>query len=746
MAVQVRRLQTNFSKGELSPLIEGRPDLASYFEGGSVIENFILLRQGGLARRVGTRFVAEAKFNNFLIILIPFESSVGDTYVLEFGDFYIRFYKNGVQLQASAGGPLEVVSPYSITNLPDLHYTQSVDVMFLFHPDHPQRKLSRLSDTNWVLTQIVFNPPPTFEADSDISGGTATLTPGAVSGNGVAFTASSAVWLAGDVGRLIIFGASRAVITAVSGAIATADILDVFPNTSPIPAGQWLLRLGPQVTLDPNIKEPIGAQVTLVAGAAAFRSTDVGKFIFIYGGLVRIDVFDSSTQVRGEILSVMGDATDANPPAAPAGAWTLEVASWSVANGFPRTGEFFQGRLVQASTRAEPSAIWFSRSDDFENYATGVSADDAISHTMATKQLNRIEWLADSKALFLGTMGSEHRITSGQTAEVLGGDVIPLVQRISSHGSSHIQPVLIGSRIIFVDRSLLRIMAILFSIEEDNFDPVEVTGAAEQITVGGLRLGPVALSRSPDPRIFYVRQDGTLVVLTYYYQEKVIGFTRLTTDGMFLGVAVTSRVGKPDQITVAVNRLVSSTNRIYIEVFEDNATELTGRPWTGIYTDSAKVYDLNGVSTTVFTGLGHLTGKAVEIVADGSVRPSQVVEPAGTITLPTAATEHVEIGLPYVSTITTMRPAIEGQMIEGLPRNWRTLFARLHQTIGGKLNSGLLLYPPSPLNVLNPFTGDVQITPEGNYDTDGRITVVQDQPYPMILLALFGELAIGDHG
>jgi len=69
---------------------------------------------------------------------------------------------------------LEIVTPYDETNLRTLHYTQSVDVLFLFHPKFRERRINHLSDQNWVLTDITHNPPPSIEADFDISDPTAT--------------------------------------------------------------------------------------------------------------------------------------------------------------------------------------------------------------------------------------------------------------------------------------------------------------------------------------------------------------------------------------------------------------------------------------------------------------------------------------------------------------------------------------------------------------------------------------------
>lgn len=169
MAAKARRLYSNFSKGELSPLLDGRPDLAGYFEGGRTALNWYLLRQGGLVRRPGSRFANTTAFSTLDSILIPFEFSVDDAFVLEFGDHYIRFYKDDLRIESSPGLPYELVSPYGAENLRTIHVTQSADVLFIFHPLYQQRRLSRIADTNWVIQPISYRPPPSFEADTDIS-------------------------------------------------------------------------------------------------------------------------------------------------------------------------------------------------------------------------------------------------------------------------------------------------------------------------------------------------------------------------------------------------------------------------------------------------------------------------------------------------------------------------------------------------------------------------------------------------
>lgn len=774
------------------------------------MENVRLLRQGGIQRRIGSRFVREVKNSAKDTILLPFEFSVNDAAIMEAGEFYFRFFKNKAPILTSAGGPaVEVVTGYEEGDLRSIHFTQSADVLFFFHADYQQERLSRISDTNWALSSTIYTPPPSFEDDTDISAG-ASLGVAALTGTGKKVRAASAVFLAGDIGRIIVVGASRAVITAVDDTSqVTVDILDAFthsitagPNTGTaagtnfqstahglavgnyitftsgaqsgqirrvtvivdpdnvtidaafpasasaqswskvvaIATGAWLMRLSPQATLDANIKEPINAQVTLVAGLASFRSVDVGKFIRMYGGLVKITTFDSAVQVKGEILAVLVDAADANPAVLPAGAWTLEVTSWDVTQGFPRTGEFFQGRLYQASTEGQPTTVWGSVADDFDSYAVGASAENAVEYTVASRQVNQIEWLGDNIDLFLGTSGSEHRMRAGQSDAAIGGDVIPLVERVSTEGCAGIQPVVISRHTLFIDRSRLRVLMMAFDLNQDGFSPVELTVAAEHIAGTGFRLGHIAYQRRPDKRLHMIREDGQLVTLTFLPQEKVVGFTRYTTDGTFESVAVIPQAaGKPDQIWVIVKRTINGATKRYVEVLDEDHESLASRGWKSLQTDCAKVY--SGSATATITGLSHLEGKTVDVVADGGYRGTKVVS-GGAITLDDAYSV-VEVGLHYDSTAQSMRPALEGQVLEGIPRSWDKVFVRMNKTRGGKLNGQDLIYDPSAIGADGLFEGDLPVTTQA-WDSDGRITITQNQPYPMTVLAMFGTLSLGD--
>lgn len=109
-------IQTSFAAGELAPKLRARVDIAKYRAGAALMRNFYVdFAGGGASTRQGTKFVNYAKLN--LPRLIAFQSSVSISYVLEFGDHYIRFHQNGapvleapVAIQSITGSPVTVNS------------------------------------------------------------------------------------------------------------------------------------------------------------------------------------------------------------------------------------------------------------------------------------------------------------------------------------------------------------------------------------------------------------------------------------------------------------------------------------------------------------------------------------------------------------------------------------------------------------------------------------------------------------
>lgn len=235
-------LQSNFNAGEWSPQLYGRVDLPKRKSALSHCLNYVPLLQGPLTRRPGTEYIANVASNDASVRLQRFEFNVTQAYILEFTNNRIRFYTEGGQL-LSGGAPYTVTTTYAASELSAVQFTQSDDVLYIVHPNHPPATLSRLGATNWVLADIVFVDGPylprnvgqnTMSASSVVVGASATLTVATTDGvNGGAGFQST------DIGRLVRLantttGAATQwsvfLITAVTNTLtATATVLGLTP-------------------------------------------------------------------------------------------------------------------------------------------------------------------------------------------------------------------------------------------------------------------------------------------------------------------------------------------------------------------------------------------------------------------------------------------------------------------------------------------------------------------------------------
>jgi len=264
--IDARLAQNSFNGGIWSPILVGRTDFAKHGSAVRRMENFIVWPHGPAEYRPGFKYIAKADSDWVNARLIPFEFSVTQAYIIEAGHKYFRFYKDQAQIEASAGVPYEVVTPYEYGDLPELKWCQSADVLYLFHPDYATRKLSRTAHDAWTLQEITWAPGP-MSVQAYLPA--ATLTLSAVSGADVTFTASASVFLGGDVGRLIVSGIGRASIVSVtSGTVVVCNIFDSFLAVGPIASGSWSMKGSPYAELTPSIIEPVGGICTLTAGAA----------------------------------------------------------------------------------------------------------------------------------------------------------------------------------------------------------------------------------------------------------------------------------------------------------------------------------------------------------------------------------------------------------------------------------------------------------------------------------------------
>lgn len=212
-------LQDSFNSGEFSPLVQGKITADRYKTGLDTCLNWLPLAQGPVTRRPGTYFSAAVKDSIAKTRLQAFVFSETQAYILEFGNDYIRFYRNGAQILI-LGVPVEVVTTYTTAEVFQLKFAQSADTLYIVHPNHFPASLTRTSDTVWTYTTLTFNDGPYVDQNR-----TTTTMNGSAATGAIIVNASSVVginngqgFLASDVGRLIrVFNGG-----AVSIAIITA--------------------------------------------------------------------------------------------------------------------------------------------------------------------------------------------------------------------------------------------------------------------------------------------------------------------------------------------------------------------------------------------------------------------------------------------------------------------------------------------------------------------------------------------
>jgi len=521
--------------------------------------------------------------------------------------------------------------------------------------------------------------------------------------------------------------------------------------TPGIAAGLWFLRGAPQATCDvQSKKEPIGALVNLNFSIASMRPSYVGKFIKLLGGTIELTEYVSAIQMKGVIRSVLTESTTANPGVVAIGAWRLHEGSWSATHGFPFALEFHQGRLLAAGTTSQPTTVWGSNLYDLNSFAVGALATDAYEFTIRAKSQDGIQSLTSLGSLFIATANDEHVARGTGSDAPIAGDTPPLIKTISHVGSQHVQPLAVDSAIIVLQRLKTQVNSMSYSVSEsadaDSFVPSDLTIFARQISEMKFAHHQPVYYQIPNAIVFFIMENGQLAGLTFKPRQEVAAWSRTVTDGEFESVAVVPHENSQGMtVYVVVKRVINGATKRFIEYFEDNETALSARGWTSLHTDCAVTGTILAGATTI--AVPHLEGETVDVVIGGSAVAQKIVT-GGVVTLaiedvPEGDTTY-EVGLHYNATVTTLRPSIPNEVTDCLKRMWKIVFVRLKDTIGGLIN-GKPLKAQTGIGGARMFSGLAKIENVETEDQyDGALTIVQNQPYPMTVVGISGQVAYAD--
>jgi len=489
-----------------------------------------------------------------------------------------------------------------------------------------------------------------------------------------------------------------------------------------------------------NIKSGIGHSNAYIGGFVGYKSSGTYSCCYSTGAVYAVG---NPTNGGGFAGYDSGTMT--------ACFWDKETSGWTTTKGtavgkttqemktestFTSAGwDFTSVWRLPSYTRSPgiPNALWFSKSDDYDNFDIGTQDDDAIQINIPTT--NPILWIDSLESVLVGTSGDEWSVSSNK----LGTPITPSnvgCKLQSNYGSSNIQPVQTNEVLLFVDYAARKIRELTMGNYEGKYVANDMTVLAEHITYPGVIC--IAHQKNPESILWCVLSDGSLVGMVYDREQNVVAWFKCPISGTVLSVCVIPSAGE-DEVWIDIKRTINGQTKIYVEKI--NAWEFAEQ--SDAYFVDCGITAEFGTPQAVVAGLDHLEGETVQIVADGAVEAEQTVS-GGQIVLSRTASK-VHVGLPYSYLLQPMRlvpPYSEGSSISAVKRLvglsvsfYKTLLAK-YGTDADNLQSidwrSTEDYDSPP----SLFTGDKTVVLESRYNPETPLYIGGSEPMPCTVRAL----------
>jgi hypothetical protein len=780
---------TSFTKGELSPRLKGRTDYAGYFNGCETLLNMVVLLQGGATRRPGTLFSDYTKNQTDdqpgMAKLIPFQFSVTQAYMLEFGNLYMRVFRNGFPIDNGSGGTVEIATPWNGTEVFELGHAQSADTMYLTHPNHQPQVITRSSHTAWTIAPFNTVDGPYMDNTSN----QATLTLGATSGaTTVSFSSTAGINNGAglgpnDVWRLIRFSNGTSYcwmsITAVtSPTTANVNIGPTIKNGATVPADG----------VGPSINWHLGAWYT--------------------------------------------------------GNWPWLVSFWQQRLFFAATNQQpsrLDGSQTNDFTNFAPTLADGTVVDN--NAVSWIIVDDQVNAARWLVAAGS----AQMPQLAIGNDGSEQVLQAGGAAQALTPTSVQAFRETNIGGRAHAAAFRVNKAVIFASFGGRKLYEWAFNWQSDGYIGADKSVESEHLTRSGLV--DIAYQKRPYSVIWGIRTDGNLVGLTYLPEQAVQGWHQHRLGGNYYGgppivesiACIPAQDETYDQLWLVVKRTINGAVVRTVEVMapyfddqpqglavfmdlavqsdfvtpagtlvadrmeESRADSQTPITWTVsgatpfVAGDIGSVLRVNGgvgvvtgfTSSTVltglwlfapanlkpaptgtwtltaqhstFSGLDHLKGEAVQILGDGADFGVETVSSSGSISLDTSRgkASFATIGLPIPFRLVSMPWAPQqAATAQGHYKTVAAIWLRLLESLGcdygrqitdeytgevSDVTDTLLTRNTRDMLGLAPEleSGIYRLPMPGGHDMEGQIVIKGQGPYPTTVLAI---LATGDVG
>lgn len=754
--------QLAFTTGEVSPDVSSRFDLEQYKSALLEAENVVIRPYGAVAKRQGSQYVGQVKYSDKPTRLFEFTTNTNNSFMLEFGDKYIRVWNYGIYTG------VEFATPFDSDILFDLNCIQSGDVMFICSGKYPIQTLSRYSDTDWRMSAYKLTEQPYDEINTD-NGHTLTVNGDTITSTKDLFTQD----MVGSVAQIAYY--IEAVHTTQSGEAVEKKYgvgrfskrekaiynnidynverfsTDVELSWKFTTHGTWEGIVKIQISnndgqtwkdyrtytsnKDYNVtdsgKIEAGARLKYISDIKSGSvNCDLSILPFMQYGVVEIISVENSKTAKVNILNGIKEGE-------PSHQWKL--GSWNRGNGYPKLCTFYQDRFVVAATNKKPNYIWMSRTGDYPNFGVEkvegtITDDSAITLPVINRKMCEIRHLVPANDLIILTSGNEWIVSGDKTITPTNCNLKTQTQR----GALSCEPQFIGNRCVFVQERGGTVRDMGYSYESDNYTGQDLTLFVKTRVRGYLTITS-AYAQDPDSIIYYIRNDGEINCLTYIPEQKVYGWSHFVTNGKYLYCESVSE-GEQDSIYILVERTLQGKKVKCIERM------------VPLYSDDVNVFldcyvEFKSSNAIDSINIPHLSGQTVQVVIDDNQQQDVVVPDDGLLQLNVSGS-HIKIGLPFTSKIRV--PSVEMQMqdgtLQGRVATVSRVVLRMYKSFGGKVGHTFdrmddITLPPNEL-----FTGDkpVILPKMGvNYSTDTSICIKHSDPFPFNLLSITRIVEIG---
>lgn len=793
--------QTNFLKGEASPRFRGRTNSEEYFQAVETMKNFIPLQQGGAMKRQGTAHTSVALSAGHALLPFIFNQSDASIIAIDpngqspnLGVIHnaISIIKNGTATASLTwGNQWESLDPRLDKN--EFNIAQNGDVTVITHKSgyvapiiiyrdvdgtYKADHIFRSADTN-ISGQLSESLRHAFLDPNTAAG--KTITPSATTGS-ITLTASSSFFsskhvdalfkltIGGTVGVVRVTDVNGETVLAPANVNSSTDTFnipghgfntgdnvflradDANSNALPVPLGTY----GPDYFVikvdNDNLKLALSSADATAGAAIDLLSTGAGVFYIS-------DPDSLQTTATATVLQTLGgtSATD-----------DWEEGAWSRYQGFPKTAVFFEERLVFGGTLLKPQTIWGSLSGNIYHFArrdvanfpfTGTEvATDPFAYTIASKEVNSIQWMDAGNVLRIGTTGAEYVATGGDT--ILSRDSVS-IRRQTGHGSNSTNTASIDDSTIFLQRDGRSFRDYKFNDNNGSYVSLNISVMADHLFKWGFT-GAVADDVTSDKFIdvAYMRtlatmwaltNRGTLVGFTKAKEGNVLAWHKHTLGGNVTFIhglcVIPSANSIGDALFLCVERVVNSSTIYSIEYLDGTFFEHTDlaayqrlpfmdRYLPGILASTTDTLD--NTSFPLFVSV--FDGETVDIIIDGDVYENQTVTASG-VTLPKTYSAGVTISAGYKisGNVVTHDIAFAGDF--GSPRGNKQRVDRasfqLDNSQGGKYKSNNnsayqpIEYPSTALH-----TGIIRGYIDHNPEEEAKLDILHDTPEPFTLLAV----------